>query len=163
VARNTYGVNPFPESLVIAEQLKRRAAPTDRIAVIGSEPQIYFYSNLRSATGYLYTYSLMESQPFALEMQDQMIREVEANAPAFLVHVHVDGSWGEHALSQRRIFEWLDRYQDGFDRIGLVVLEGEDAIVTRYYWDEDARKQPIPKDHENWISILKRKSRRAGR
>ncbi|HEY8154897.1 MAG TPA: glycosyltransferase family 39 protein [Myxococcota bacterium] len=161
VSRRSYGIEPFPESLVIAEQLKRRAAPGDRIAVIGSEPQIYFYSQLRSATGYLYTYSLMEVQPFALAMQEQMIREVELNAPAFLVHVHIDGSWGEHAQSQQHIFEWLERYQEGFERIGLVVLEGEDAILTRYYWDEAARQQVLPAAEQSWIAILKRKPRPA--
>jgi len=48
--------------------------------VLGSEPQIYFYSGRRSATGYLYMYSLTEEQKYALRMQKEMIGEIEKTA-----------------------------------------------------------------------------------
>jgi hypothetical protein len=38
---------------------------------------------LHSATGYIYTYSLMEPQSHALEMQKEMIAEIEADRPEF--------------------------------------------------------------------------------
>ena len=59
-ARTTYSLNPFPESLEIAKIIKASTSSRDRIAVLGSEPQIFFYSNRRSATGHIYTYALME-------------------------------------------------------------------------------------------------------
>ena len=43
-ARAVYGVNPLAEAIEIADEIARRAGPDDRIAVIGSEPQIYFYA-----------------------------------------------------------------------------------------------------------------------
>ena len=46
------------------------------MAVLGSEPEIYFLARRHSATGYIYTYGLMEAQPFARRMQDEMIREI---------------------------------------------------------------------------------------
>ena len=73
-----YSGNPFPESLEIAKFIKARTTPDDRIAVLGSEPQIFFYARRRSATGYIYTYSLMENHEYALAMQKEMIAEVEA-------------------------------------------------------------------------------------
>ena len=63
--------------------------------MLGSEPQIYFYSQRRSATGYLYTYPLMEPQPFARRMQEEMIREIESTQPEFVVLVLVSG-WALH-------------------------------------------------------------------
>lgn len=59
----TYGLNPFPESLEIGRFIRENSAENDRIAVIGSEPQIYFYSDRRAATGHIYTYALMEDLP----------------------------------------------------------------------------------------------------
>ena len=44
-SRLTYGTNPFPESLKIAQYLKEHTSSEDSIAVLGSEPQIYFYAH----------------------------------------------------------------------------------------------------------------------
>ena len=54
------GTNPFPESVKIGDYIREHSNPDDKIAVLGSEPQIYFYSKRLSATGYIYTYGLME-------------------------------------------------------------------------------------------------------
>jgi hypothetical protein len=77
IARGIYGNDPLPESEVIAEYIRDHSAPDARVAVLGSEPEIYFLARRHSATGYLYTYGLMEEQPFARQMQDEMIREID--------------------------------------------------------------------------------------
>ncbi|MCI5157854.1 MAG: hypothetical protein D3906_05330 [Candidatus Electrothrix sp. AUS1_2] len=69
ISRSTYGPNPFPESIKIAEFIQKNTRREDRIAILGSEPQIFFYSKRRSATGYIYMYPLMENHDFALQMQ----------------------------------------------------------------------------------------------
>jgi hypothetical protein len=40
----------------VASYLKEHTEPEDHLAILGSEPQIYFYSGRKSATGYIYTY-----------------------------------------------------------------------------------------------------------
>src|SRR4029450_9774272 len=55
-SRMIYPESPFLESIRIAEYLRGRTTRNDTIAVLGSEPQIYFYSDRHSATGYIYTY-----------------------------------------------------------------------------------------------------------
>ena len=50
-----YGPNPFPEAVRVAEYLREHTNPTDTIAILGSEPEIYFYAHRHSATGYIYT------------------------------------------------------------------------------------------------------------
>ena len=39
ISRLVYGSNPFPEAVEIARYVREHSAPTDRIAVIGSEPR----------------------------------------------------------------------------------------------------------------------------
>ena len=63
--QTVYGSNPFPEAVQVGDYLKNHASPGARIAVLGSEPEIYFYHR-HSATGYIYTYSLMEPQSLCL-------------------------------------------------------------------------------------------------
>ena len=77
--------NPFEESIAVAQYIRDHSAPDARIAVIGSEPEIYFYAHRHSATGYIYTYALMEPQPNARKMQRDMMREIETNQPEYLV------------------------------------------------------------------------------
>ncbi|MDH4272811.1 MAG: glycosyltransferase family 39 protein, partial [Candidatus Aminicenantes bacterium] len=77
LSRNLYGLNPFPESPVIGEFLNKNSGAEDTVAVLGSEAQIYYYSRRRAATGYIYTYGLMDGQPYNRRMQEEMAREVE--------------------------------------------------------------------------------------
>jgi 4-amino-4-deoxy-L-arabinose transferase-like glycosyltransferase len=50
ISRMAFAANPFPESIEIARYIKEHSNKTDRIAVVGSEPQICFYADRRSAT-----------------------------------------------------------------------------------------------------------------
>ena len=92
-SRLAYGTNPFPEAIDVAKFIRENSDPGDRVAVIGSEPQIYFYADRRAATGYIYTYALMETHPFAAKMQAEMMAEIERAAPRFVVYVNVYASW----------------------------------------------------------------------
>ena len=52
-----FRVKALPEGTdtmnMIARYIRERTAPGDRIAVIGSEPEIYFYAERNAATGHL--------------------------------------------------------------------------------------------------------------
>ena len=103
--RSIYGFQPFPEAIVLADYIRAHSPPDARIAVVGSEPEIFFYAQRRSATGYVYTYPLAERQPFAAQMRQQMIREIETARPQFLVQARNWGSWLSQPGSQKRIDE----------------------------------------------------------
>ena len=145
--------NPLPESLEIGRWIRTHSAPTDRIAVIGSEPQIYFYAGLRAATGYIYMYPLMENQPYAAEMQRRMIGEIEAAQPRFVVLVNVAVSWNVGRMSDRTVFQWWARYQEGFERVGFADIMDRG---TRYVWGRDAADytpvSPV------WVAVFERKT-----
>jgi hypothetical protein len=132
-----YGTNPFPEARKVSEFIRSRAQSSDQIAVIGSEPELYFYSRLRSATGFVYMYPLMEPQPFAITMQHEMEREIEAANPRFVVLVTEAASWLRHDDSDPGIFDWSGKFlQDHYKPIGVVDLMGDD---TEFNLGDDAR------------------------
>jgi hypothetical protein len=137
VARAVWGLNPFPESIEIARYLRARAAPDDRIAVIGSEPQIYFYARRPAATGFVCTiYEMMEIQPYASQMQRDMIAEIEAAKPRFVVFVYLVSSWQLRPDSDRTIFYWWKRYQQNFELVGSIGIMSDER--TTYAWDAAA-------------------------
>jgi len=154
VSRERYGRNLFVEAPAIGRYIRMRTSPIDRVAVIGSEPEIYFYANRRSATGYIYMYPLMEPQPFAARMQDELIREVEAAHPAMIVFVASRTSWAPRPGSDRRVLDWADRYlKKGYDVVGIT--ERLPDGTSESHWDaEAAGHQPRS---ENVVYTLKRR------
>jgi hypothetical protein len=109
-ARSIYGANPFPDAMEVAHYLRQHSPADSRIAVFGSEPEIYFYSGRHSATGYIYSYGLMESQKYAGRMQEEMAREIERSEPEYIVYVHCPLSWLRTKQSDPWIFSWADQY-----------------------------------------------------
>jgi hypothetical protein len=157
VGRALYGMNPFPEAVEIGRYLKERTAADDRIAVVGSEPEIYFYAQRRGATGYVYTYPMMDPQPYAVSMQKAMIREIEAGDPRFVVFVRFWYSWLPRPESDQTIFHWFDQYQQRFDRVGVVDILSPGQ--TRYLWgDAAAAYTPVT---DRWIAVYERREARA--
>jgi len=125
------GTNPFLESIKIGEYIRAQSSVSDTIAVLGSEPQIYFYSRRHSATGYIYTYGLMEPQPYAHQMQQEMMREIETAHPKFLVMVVVNKSWLAGRDSDQSILRWADAYCDtNYEEVGLINISDRG---TDYY------------------------------
>jgi len=136
-AREIYGINPFPEAVEIADYIQRNSAPGKRIAVIGSEPEIYFYSHHISATGYIYTYPLVEDQAFASVMQAEFIREVETSRPEYIVYVLIERSWLRRPHSNEHIFQWADVYtRDHYSLAGVADGGGNHEI---YRWGAAAQ------------------------
>ena len=153
-SRVIYGANPFPESLKIGDYIRKHSAEGDRIAVIGSEPQIYFYSKRRAATNYVNTFVMMESHPYAVEMQKKMVKEIEAAQPKLLVYVNVPTSWLVRKDSNLFIFHWLKKYVSlNYDLVGIVDILS--AQKTDYRWDDQAKDHPPRSDA--WISVFERK------
>jgi hypothetical protein len=117
---SVYGPALFIESLDIARFIQKHTGPEDRIVVLGSEPQIYFYAHRHSGTGYIYTYPLTEPQPFARHMQEEMIREIETNRPAFVVFFQFPNSWLVRPTSNRLLFDWFKDYRRGLELVGVL-------------------------------------------
>lgn len=108
--KQVYGSNPFVESPEIAEFIRHNTTENDKIAVLGSEPQIYFYADRYPATGYIYMYNLMELHSYALSMQKEMIREIETNQPAYIIFVNVGMSWLPRPDSEKFILKWANGF-----------------------------------------------------
>jgi 4-amino-4-deoxy-L-arabinose transferase-like glycosyltransferase len=132
-----YGMQPFREDIKVGEYLSSHSDPSARIAVFGSEPEIYFYAHRRSATGYIYAYPLIEEHPYKLSMQQEMISEVEAARPQYIVLVNVLASWFAAPPSQPHLWGWMQPYlMDHYEVVGIADIQSVDH--TEYRWGEQA-------------------------
>ncbi len=104
----------FSDTRKAALMIAADTQPTDRIAVLGSEPEIYFYSRRRSATGQIYMYSLMERHPYAAKMQADTIAQIEQEQPAYMVFINNPFSWLTHPDSEKALLDWWPQYWERY-------------------------------------------------
>jgi hypothetical protein len=154
IAQEVYAPNPFLESKSVAQFIKNHSSRADRITVLGSEPEIYFYADRRSATGYIYMYDLTARQRYAREMQEQMIREVEQAQPEYVVCVHNPYSWlTQEPNSVRLLSEWMSRFLKNYERVGLA--EQEPGGETAYKWGAEAADANVT--CELYLEVLRKR------
>lgn len=148
------GDTPFTDMPAVGDYIRTNSATSAKVAVVGSEPEIYFYAQRHSATGYIYTYPLMEPQPYALQMQHEMIDEITTNKPEFLVFVKNPDSWNVRPTSDPTIFKWFDKYSAAsYDEI---------ALVDQISWDKTAfvqgdRLKNYKMMGTNYVAVFRRK------
>jgi hypothetical protein len=155
VSQETYGPNAFVPAIQIADYIRNNSPETARIAVLGSEPEIYFYAKRHSATGYIYMYSLIGRQKYTARMREEMMRELEDNRPDYVVYVDVWDSWGDRE-GPPQLTEFLARLQkyrnENYETVGMADI-GE---RTEYLWGNAAQNYK-PHSSSSVIYILKRK------
>jgi 4-amino-4-deoxy-L-arabinose transferase-like glycosyltransferase len=160
-SRMMYRSALWTETQEIGKYIKERTSPADTIAVLGSEPQLYFYTDRKSATGYIYTYALMEPQKFAHEMQMEMIGEIEKSRPRFIVLVDNKYSWLVQPYSDRTILDWQFKYcESNYLLAGFVQSYHSGPrwfdYRTDYVWKgQTSSRQPNPK--RDCIYVFERK------
>ena len=155
-----YGYNPFAESAEIARYLAAHTQPAETIAVLGSEPQIFFLAHRHSASGYIYLYPLTEPQPMAAAMRSDFFHEIETNRPAYVIYVNTLTSWvstvvpGQAGKLIDSINDWWQPYaRQNYQLVGQVdIAEGQ---PSQFFWDEQMGSRTNTADAT--ISIFRRK------
>jgi hypothetical protein len=112
VTQTVYFFNPFPYSTLIAKIIREKTTKEDRIAIIGNEPQYLFYSQRRSATSFIYFFSLVEEQLLAEQFRLEMIRQVESTSPKLLVYNQIQPEWYRKSKSMEEIDKWFFNYAE---------------------------------------------------
>jgi hypothetical protein len=137
VSRELYGLDPFPEAIPMSAYIREHTARSSLIAVLGSEPEIYFYAGRHSATSYLYMEPMVEQQPFALAMQNEMVDQLERAAPEYVVRFPIEETLSLAPESPRRIYDWWAVYGPRHYRVvGIADILPDGR--TEYRWDDDA-------------------------
>jgi hypothetical protein len=107
VTQTVYHQHPFPYSTLIANIIKEKTSKEDRIAIIGNEPQFLFYSQRRSATSFIYTYSIAENQPLAEQFRFEMMHQVESASPKLLIYTNIQPEWYKKPKNLEELDEWF--------------------------------------------------------
>ncbi len=135
--RRLYGFNPFYESIAAAQFIASHGTSDDRVLVLGSEPQILFYSARKSASRYTIVYPLMRANQDSTGRQEEFLRDAITSRPRYIVTVFAPTSFLMARRAPKVIFNTLQSMlSEGYHVAALVVF---DCGKARLAWGDEAR------------------------
>ena len=153
VTETVYHSNPFLFSSKIAKIISENTSKEDRIAIIGNEPQFLFYSHRRSATSFIYTYSIGEDQPLAEQFRFEMIQQIESSFPKLLVYSSIQPEWYKKPKGWEELDKWFFSFAN-LHYAPFARFEYNNIKDTLLITDTDRiLKKPT---HLFWITIYKK-------
>jgi hypothetical protein len=134
VSKLVYGDNPFAESsLGIARYIRTNSTPADTVAILGSEPQILFYAKRRSASRQIFVYSMTDQTPFTRSLQQELLTDLMAGQPKFLVVSTQPSSWNVPPSEvQRQLQPFMAYVAGAYAVVGVVDILPEGGVS--YQW-----------------------------
>ncbi len=138
IGKMIYTTNPFDVAVEIGRYLEKHTEPEDSIFIFGSEPEILFYAQRRSATKYIIFYPLMSEMENSLEQQKEAYRELVASKPEYIVIVEIQESLQIYPNAPRYLMEQVYDYLQDYEIEGLVLYDKR-GFWPRLYWGEKAR------------------------
>lgn len=134
-ARMLYRGNPFALSDDIADYLRQHTSAKEKIFIVGSEPQVLFLAQRRTATRYPYIYPLTQATATALERQREAIDSLRTAPPAYILVAIYDMSIVMRPNAPQEFFEELgplvtrDYFLEAFVR-----EEGDETLWAKGRW-----------------------------
>jgi hypothetical protein len=165
VSRAIYGANPFPESVEIARRIRESSAPDEFVYVVGSEPQILFYAQRRSATRYIIFYPLTGLYPDALERQRAAVAEVQERRPRYVVWVDVGFSHLIEPESERFVFSATREMLRRDYGLEFVVRPDSEGRSFEFAHGAEAARwlsEDYPAEPKPWVGVYRRRFPGAG-
>lgn len=143
ILEKCYHWNGFAEAKAIAAELKKRVHPGDKIAILGSEPEINYYTGTDNCTPHLFMYPIVREHALKNQYQQQFLRDVMSCNAEYVVLTASEASWGPDFANlpffKRDLFPKITEQYDliGRANIGQIPL----SIV----WDEALKTHNPPK------------------
>jgi hypothetical protein len=135
ILRNVYGNNPFPETARIAQYIKANSTPSDNIVSIGSEPEIYFYTQKNCPSRHAYFSAIVDNVAEHKVWQREFVADVEKAKPRYIIFYNHPISLMVQPGTDRYIWDWYDKYIKDYQIVGVVEMV-EGYVNANYYWKE---------------------------
>jgi len=145
ILRAVYGNNPFPEAKEIANYIDKNSKPEDGIVVVGSEPELYFYTKKNSPSRHAYFSAIVDNVPEHHQWQREFVSDVEKAKPRYFIFFNHNLSLLVQPNTDTYVFDWMKVYIDSNYRIAGVVdmIDGQPSV---YKWGASALSyRPVSK------------------
>ena len=143
IVEQCYPWNGFSEAKAVAKELKKRLKPGERIAVLGSEPEINYYTNTELCSPHLYMYPVVREHKLKSQFQKDYLQDLFGCNAAYVVLTASESSWtsgfAETPFFKRDIFP---KITERYDLIGRANIG---QVPLNIVWDEALKTHEPPK------------------
>jgi hypothetical protein len=130
ICRKMYPYDYIMDIRRFGEFLQQKIPQDEYLGQYGCDPQVWFYANKISASGFLYNYPLTENQPYAETMANTYIKEIEKAKPVWFLYCGFSKVTDNEKMT-KKIDDWFGNYAKNYDIKG--VLYSNDN--RRAYWE----------------------------
>jgi 4-amino-4-deoxy-L-arabinose transferase-like glycosyltransferase len=111
IMHEVYGIsNQFNEALILGEKLKQNTGPEDRIALIGSEPELFIYSDRKSVSRHAYFSFIVRNLPDHEKWQKEYAKDIAEGKPKYIIYFKSPLSIFAERNASLWILQWLSIY-----------------------------------------------------
>lgn len=146
--------NTWGEMVFMGDKIKQYTKKDDRIFVGGSEPQLYYFSQRRSASQFDTTFPLSINTPWCEYYQTQAIKELNNNKPTAIILPIGDVSLWEPGAPTIFIDYLRKELKENYKLVGGAVSKYE---VSTYIGPEWLEPDKISFDNKNSLLLFIRK------
>lgn len=134
LTRKIHGWSPFQDAPEIGAYIAGITEPDDRMGMIGNEPELYVYAELRAATDLMYTYPITEQSDLADEMLNNYVQDIERHAPEIMVVMDISYT-GTNKDNIHALGDWWSDYKVHYDSVTTFCTNN---LTTPYAIPKDA-------------------------
>jgi hypothetical protein len=161
ISKSIYGTNPFVECKEIAKKLNLKSKPGDEMIVFGSEPQLNFYTNMRTPTRHFFMGFLTKGHKEEEKWIAEVKKDVESKMPRFLVHVVQPFSWVYMPNVKTDLFDYgFSIAAQHYNLIGIADMKDNKPV---YAWDKEVINYPPMNNGDMRVLVYELKSDRANK
>lgn len=153
IHQEAYNQNMFPELEKIGHELSKRIPEGNKLAILGSEPEVLVAANREGCSKHLMVYSMIIDPEHAQVMQDEYYKEITECGAEYVVFDVFSSSWApgfENLGLHKKNMQWIN---------STMVLEGiaefREGLPGVILWGDDARNYTPQSTY--LIYVLKRK------
>lgn len=158
ISSKLYGVNPFAEASEIATYINSQTSPVDTIAILGSEPEMLYYAQRKSASRYIYFNHILwlKDQKKVLIRQQEAVDEIESNHPKFIIAININASVGKLRNTPEYLFDKMKYIiKQDYCLDGFIFIFKEVTIYT-FGMEQVKKRQYLLKSDQAQIMIYRR-------
>jgi hypothetical protein len=143
LARTLYGLNPFVEGESIGRYIAKHTRPEEKVLIFGSEGQILFHAERKSAWKYVFAYPLAGFHSQTLELQKEAFADIVENQPRYIVWVNLASSMVLNKNAPGYLFYQMNQYlldQYTLEAVLVAVSPKKTKLITTGFSNWKGRK-----------------------
>jgi hypothetical protein len=133
ISRKLYGPQVFSIARPIGEYIGSQTTPEDKIYILGSEPEVYFYSQRFLVGKHITAYTLTYDYGDPIARQKEVVQALKTELPLYIIKINQESSLYDYPAVHKKnvIFnEVFDLVNDKYTLVGFGFINYQKELLA---------------------------------